>query len=278
MNRAATDTTLRDWRYGQTQAERLCADLLHVEEFSDIDPQSPLGGPDGRKDILCTRNGHRWLAAVYFPPTRVDFKDIKKKFCHDFEGVVRHSRDGFVFLTNQRITLRHREELHDHAEPTPVELYHLERIRSILDSPKGYGLRLEYLRISMTEEEQHSLWRTMKDDLTGRLDRQDSHLLELNRKMDMLLERDMPREERKRHASSLLDSLEVLFTKNAPGGRQIDLIARVFRGDSLLAEKVFTDISTANTIGSPVAFENLRIEIVAQDVGGGSPRKAKTSI
>jgi hypothetical protein len=278
MNRAATDTTLRDWRYGQPQAERLCADLLQVEGFSDIDPQCPLGGPDGRKDILCTRNGQNWLAAVYFPPTHMAFKDIKEKFCHDFEGVAKHSRQGFVFLTNQPITPGKREDLCHHAGPAPVELYHLERIRSILDSPKGYGFRLEYLRIPMTEEDQHSFWSTMKDDIIGRLDRQEFHLLDLRRKMDMMLERDMPREQRERHASSLIDSLEVMFAKSAPGGRQIDIITKVFEGDTLLAEKVFTNISAANTVSSPVEFKNLRIEIVAHPVGGGAFRQAQTSI
>jgi hypothetical protein len=80
------------------------------------------------------------------------------------------------------------------------------------------------------------------------------------------------------HASSLLDSLEGLFAKSAPGGRQIGIIAKVFEGDSLLAEKVFTNISAANTVGSPVEFENLRIEIVAHPVGGGASRQAKISI
>ncbi len=28
-----TETILRDWRYGQTQAERLCAELLHIESY-----------------------------------------------------------------------------------------------------------------------------------------------------------------------------------------------------------------------------------------------------
>ena len=36
------------------------------------------------------------------------------------------------------------------------------------------------------------------------------------------------REERERHASTLIDGLEVLFAKSAPGGRQIDIIAKVF--------------------------------------------------
>lgn len=172
----------------------MCADLLQVEGFSDIDPQCPLGGPDGRKDILCTRDGRNWLSAVYFPATRSDFKDVKEKFFHDFEGVARHVRDGFVFLTNQPMTPGERADLAHHAEPTPVELYHQERLRSILDSPKGYGLRLEYLRIPMTEEEQQSLWSTLKDDITERLTRQETHILDLHRKMDMVLERTMEME------------------------------------------------------------------------------------
>ncbi|MFH1069162.1 MAG: Fic family protein [Candidatus Glassbacteria bacterium] len=191
MNRAATDTTLWDWRYGQAQAERLCADLLQVEGFIDIDPQSPLGGPDGRKDILCTRDGEDWLAGVYFPPTRSEFADIQEKFQHDYEGVARYSSKGFIFFTNQPITPGKRAQLCRHAEPVPVELYHQERIRSILDSPKGYGFRLEYLRIPMTEEEQYSLWSTLKDDITTRLTRQEGHILDLHRKMDLMLERTM---------------------------------------------------------------------------------------
>lgn len=191
MNRAATDTTLWDWRYGQAQAERLCADLLQVEGFTDIDPQCPLGGPDGRKDILCSRDGNTWLAAAYFPPTRSEFADVQQKFQHDYEGVARHGSDGFIFFTNQPITPGQRAELSRHAEPVLVELYHQERIRSLLDSPKGYGLRLEYLRIPMTEEEQHSLWSTLKDDITARLTRQEGHILDLHRKMDMMLERTM---------------------------------------------------------------------------------------
>jgi Fic family protein len=73
----------------------------------------------------------------------------------------------------------------------PVELYHQERIRSILDSPKGYGLRFEYLRIAMTEEEQSSLFSSLGDEITARLVRQEAGILELHRKMDLVLERTM---------------------------------------------------------------------------------------
>ena len=35
-----------------------------------------------------------------------------------------------------------------------VRIYHLERIANILNTPKMYGIRLEYLEIEMTKEEQ----------------------------------------------------------------------------------------------------------------------------
>lgn len=84
---------------------------------------------------------------------------------------------------------------------------------------------------------------------------------------------------------AVIDNLEVLIAKNAPGGQQIDIIAKVFEGDTLLtekvfmlADKVFTNRSAGNAVGSPVEFNTLRIEIVAQPVGGGASRKAKISI
>lgn len=64
MSSANTEGTLRDWRNGSTQAERLCAALLHLESFEDVDPQHPLGGPDGLKDVRCNRNGKVWIAAA----------------------------------------------------------------------------------------------------------------------------------------------------------------------------------------------------------------------
>ncbi len=184
MNKVATEITLVNWRFGQTKSERLCADLLQVEGFKDIDPQCPLGGPDDRKDILCLRDGKNWLVAAYFPSSQLKFKDVKNKFCDDFEGVERHNRQGFVFLTNQPLKPAERTELTEHARPIPVELYHLERIRSILDSPKGYGFRLEYLQIPMTMEEQLSFFSIMKDNITEKLIKQESHHVKQDVKID----------------------------------------------------------------------------------------------
>jgi hypothetical protein len=52
---------------------------------------------------------------------------------------------------------------------TTVEIYHLERLRALLDSPKGCGIRLEYLRIPMTEPEQWAFWSAMNYDVARKL-------------------------------------------------------------------------------------------------------------
>jgi hypothetical protein len=163
----STESELRDWRSGQTNAERMCAAILAIEGYTDIDPQAPLGGPDDKKDILARRAGHRFVVAVFFPHTHQNFASIKRKFAEDRRGVARHRSDGFVFMVNQPLTLGERQQLEDLGGPLD-ELYHLERLRHALDSPSGYGLRLEYLRRSMTVEEQIAFFSTLNPDLTER--------------------------------------------------------------------------------------------------------------
>lgn len=163
-----TESELRDWRSGQTNAERMCAAILAIDGYTDIDPQAPLGGPDDKKDILARRSGHRFVAAVFFPPTHQNFASIRRKFIEDREGVTRHQADGFVFMVNQPLTLGERQDLEGLGGPVD-EIYHLERLRHALDSPRGYGLRLEYLRRPMTVEEQIAFFSTLNPDLTQRL-------------------------------------------------------------------------------------------------------------
>jgi fido (protein-threonine AMPylation protein) len=188
-----TETKLKDWRFGQTQAERLVGALLQIENFVDVDPQHPLGGPDGTKDLLCKRNGELWVAAVYFPPTEPSFADIRKKFTDDFAGAGKNKAKGFAFFCNQRLTIGQREELEAAASGLPTQIYHLERIRGILDAPKGCGVRLEYLQIPMTEEEQWAFWSSMNQDVVRRLidheARRDAQYKSLELKMDLVLER-----------------------------------------------------------------------------------------
>jgi hypothetical protein len=167
--------------------------LLHIENFEAIDPQHPLGGPDGTKDLLCKRNGDRWVAAVYFPPTESSFAEIRKKFIDDLAGVGKKSAKGFAFFCSQRLTIGQRQELDAAASGIPTEIYHLERIRGILDAPKGCGVRLEYLRIPMTEEEQWAFWSSMNQDVVRRLvdheARREAQFRTLEQKIDLVIER-----------------------------------------------------------------------------------------
>jgi fido (protein-threonine AMPylation protein) len=163
------------------KAERLCSAILAIESFSGIDPQAPLGGADGRKDVVAYRDGKKWIAAVYFPPIDKSFSQVKAKFKDDLVGVDANDADAFVFFTNQRLTLDEREELRNLSSP-PVEIYSLERLRAVLDSPMGYGIRLEYLGIDMTAAEQLAFVRSYTHGVEGQL-------AALNEKVDQILER-----------------------------------------------------------------------------------------
>ena len=188
-----TESVLKDWRFGQTQAERLVSTLLHIEGFESVDPQHPLGGPDGAKDLLCRKGRKLWVAAAYFPTTGPSFNEIVEKYKSDFEGVAGNRADAFAFFCNQHLTIGQRKQLLDHVGRVPVEIYHLERMRSILDSPKGCGARLEYLRIPMSEAEQWSFWSSMNQDIVRRLRaheaQRNDQFSSLEQKMELVLAR-----------------------------------------------------------------------------------------
>lgn len=147
---------LLEWDRGQTDSERLVARILSAEGYDAIDPSHPLGGRDGGKDILCKRDGDDCVVGIYFPRGQQKFSDIQEKFKTDFEKTNAADSAGFLFFTNQELTLSERAKLEDASQGRWVDIYHLERIASCLDSPNGYGLRLEFLQIEMTKEEQVS--------------------------------------------------------------------------------------------------------------------------
>ena len=129
-----TDTELRlsFWRDGSTKAERIAASLLRLSGYEEIDPQSPLGGPDGKKDILCQKGGLTWVGAVYFPSGPTRFTSIRKKFAADLRGMpARHK--GFVFVTNQNLTPTQRRTLSSIAEAQGKEsdILHLQQLQTL---------------------------------------------------------------------------------------------------------------------------------------------------
>ena len=164
---------LRDWDRGQTASERLAAHLLRFEGYTSVDPSHPLGGPNGLKDVICIRDGVKWIGSAYFPRGQQDFPTILGKFKHDLKGVAKNEAEGIAFVTNQELTLGERGNLTKEAGSTQVDLLHLERISSILDNPVCYGFRIEYLDIEMTKEEQLAFMAAMYQRFEDhRLDRE----------------------------------------------------------------------------------------------------------
>jgi len=151
---AETIARLSAWDRSHTAAERLAGQLLRAEDFQSIDPSHPLGGPDGLKDVLCIKEGKRWIGAAYFPRGQQSWGEIRGKFLDDLRGVAANAADGIAFVTNQELRLAEREELEKAGAPSKVHLVHLEWAASLLDSPACYGIRLEFLDIEMTKEEQ----------------------------------------------------------------------------------------------------------------------------
>lgn len=149
---------LLEWDKGQAAAERLASVILINEGFRGVDPSHPLGGRDGLKDMVLVDGGNKWIGAVFFPRGQQKFSEIKSKFIHDMEGVKQNDANGLVFLTNQELRLSERKELVELDSEIDVQLYHLERISTLLNSPTYYGIRMEFLEIEMSKEEQVSFF------------------------------------------------------------------------------------------------------------------------
>lgn len=153
-----TFNRLLNWDRGQAPSERLAAIILSKEGFKGVDPSHPLGGKDGLKDMALSFNGKRWIGAVYFPRGQQSFSDIKSKFTHDLSGTDANNANGLAFVTNQEIRLSERKILTEIAPKIDVQIYHLERIASLLNTPSCYGIRMEFLDIEMSKEEQLSFF------------------------------------------------------------------------------------------------------------------------
>lgn len=153
-----TFNRLLNWDRGQAPSERLAAIILSKEGFKGVDPSHPLGGKDGLKDMLLSFNGKRWIGAVYFPRGQQSFTEIKTKFTHDLSGIDANNAEGLAFVTNQEIRLSERKILTEISPEIDVQIYHLERIASLLNTPSCYGIRMEFLDIEMSKEEQLSFF------------------------------------------------------------------------------------------------------------------------
>jgi hypothetical protein len=160
MNTARWDETwhrLREWTNGQAPSERLAAQILLAEGFIGLDPSHPLGGKDGGKDALCSKDGIRWAMGAYFPRGQQTFGDIKKKYLNDIDGARANGAEGFAFVTNQELMLAERRDLADCADDLRCEIYHLERIAALLDSSPLAATRKQFLGIDYLEDPVHHI-------------------------------------------------------------------------------------------------------------------------
>lgn len=181
-----TALILSQWDQQSTTAERMCADILRLDDFKDVDPQLPRGGPDGGKDILCSKDGLTFVAACYFAHEPTKFAGIKKKFKNDLVASLKHERDGFIFMTNQHLTPVERTELEKCAAKNGKRalIMHREYLRVFLDSPQGYGLRLSHLRIPLSTEEQFAYFASARDDVAEAIAENSRAIDRLSAKLD----------------------------------------------------------------------------------------------
>jgi hypothetical protein len=144
---------LREWTADQGPSERLAAQVLVAEGFSSLDPSHPLGGKDGGKDATCSRNGEAWIMAVYFPRGQQSFAAVRKKYLGDARGAKAAGAAGIAFVTNQELMLAERRDLAEACPELQLELYHLERLTTLLDGPALAATRKQFLGIDYLEED-----------------------------------------------------------------------------------------------------------------------------
>lgn len=84
--------------------------------------------------------------------------------------------------------MNNREKLADlgASQDTEIITYHQERIRLLLDSPGGYGIRFQFLGIPMNENEQFAFFVTRRDEFNYAVDRNTRELARVSAKLDEL--------------------------------------------------------------------------------------------
>lgn len=207
---------LLNWDKGQAAAERLSALILSNDGYKGVDPSHPLGGPDGLKDMALSYEGKKWIGAVYFPRGQQSFSDILAKYKHDLQGVEANEAAGIAFVTNQELRLAERKQLADINPEVDVRIYHLERIAQMLNSPAFYGIRLEFLDIEMTSEEQLAFF-AVRDD---RLSRMEQMIQQLSVSLDSFKQirtskamQDDDYDDEMRSEEEIIDASEEFFDK-----------------------------------------------------------------
>lgn len=180
----------------QPMRERMCLALLPLlGPFTREQPRRPKGGPDGGRDIEAVHQGRTtvWGAVGFKNGGGSDDgsrNEAEAKFKADLNRALEENTSlaGFVFFTNVDLTPTRREDLHRYAlgqGVAIVEIFDMERLRHVLDSPEGLIARLQYLEIPMSATEQAALvgkfGTQLQNAVTARFDRVEQTLSQMER-------------------------------------------------------------------------------------------------
>jgi len=104
-------------------------------------------------------------------------RQATNKFKEDLKSALHHvpDLDVFIFFTNVDLTPNNQTDLWAFARGLKhaihVELFAREQIRLVLNTPQGFGLRLQYLDIEMSKDEQASLFSAHGEEIQATLAR-----------------------------------------------------------------------------------------------------------
>lgn len=160
-----TEERLRTWALAQEERERMCLGVLAIDpRYSNVKPRRPKGGPDGSRDIEAVFSDREVVwGGIGFRNNAIDSADDKAwartKFKSDISAALTENPSlwGFVFFTNIDLTPNESSELEAIAKGLGlsfVDIFYRERLRIVLDSPRGLGLRFQHLSIPLSEPEQ----------------------------------------------------------------------------------------------------------------------------
>ncbi len=182
----------------------MCADLLSLDRrFSNVRPRNPKGGPDQGRDIEALFEGRALVfAAVGFirgaQDTPQHRRQTANKFDHDLRSALKHAPDldVFVFFTNVALTAKDRDGLCDAARAIKhsiyTEIFDREQIRLILNTPRGFGLRFQYLDLEMSKEEQQSFFSEHGEEIQAMLARRFTDIDSSMARMEFLADKPSP--------------------------------------------------------------------------------------
>jgi len=260
MRRSDGDETwnrLLNWTKGQKASERLSAHILRVDGFKSVDPSHPLGGKDGLKDIIAIKDNIPWIGAAYFPRGQKRYQEIKVKFLNDLKGIKTNNASGLAFVTNQELTLNERSEFKNLGKPSSIEIYHLERISGLLDTPENYGIRLEFLDIELSKEEQISFFAKRDETILGKLEKLENLMMDypsFKKSVGLDTNSDIFNERREDEILSAMDE----FTDKLWYNRHQLLKHRVENKSTKVDEKIWEGaLKAARRVEEKYGIENL---------------------